>query len=197
MAARKKVSNVDKVAERIGDEPKLDTSDSAFAAISRLAVLQHRAELNVAKIEDDLKAAKEVLRVISEEDLPMAMMAVGIKKFETDDLIVERASAYQASIAVINRPSAYAWLVANEYGGLLKLNVDVHFGRGEKDKAEKLAEQLRKKGIEVDVEQTIHAQTLKAFVQERMTDTESKVVFPAELFGARAYNIAKVKPKKK
>jgi hypothetical protein len=199
MAAAKKATKKEVAIKKVGKElPKVRSTDSGLAMVSRLATLQHQLFLNVAEAEDDLAKAKAAFKKVAEEDLPMAMEEVGIKKFETEDgLVVEYKPEVTASISVANRPAAYHWLIANDFGGLLKINVEVHFERGDREKADKLAEMIRKKGVEVDVEQTIHAQTLKAFVKERMADTESDLEFPLELFGAHAYNVATVKPKNK
>jgi hypothetical protein len=198
MAAAKKATKKDLATKKLGGEQtEVQTKDAGLAMVSRLAKLQWQLTINVAAAEDDLNDAKKLLKKVAEEDLPMAMEEVGIKKFETDDgLTVEYKPEVTASISVANRETAYAWLIANQFGGLLKLNVEVHFERGDREKANKLAEMIRKKGVEVDVEQTIHAATLKAFVKERIADTESEVPFPQELFGAYPYNIAIVKQKK-
>jgi hypothetical protein len=125
------------------------------------------------------------------------MREVGIKTFTTTDgLVINVKPEVQVSISVANRPAAYQWLIDNGFGGLLKLDVELHFDRGDREKAEKLAEQLRKKKLDVNIHQSIHAQTLKAFAKERIADTESDIEFPLELFGARPYTVASVKLKK-
>lgn len=182
-------------APMLGMAPPPD--DAGLAAVSKLAQMQMERERDVAAAEDALRDAKDALRQIAEVDLPEAMREVGIKTFTTiDGLVVTVKPEVQVSISVANRPAAYQWLIDNGFGGLLKLDVELHFDRGDREKAEKLAEQLRKKKLDVNVNQSIHAQTLKAFAKERIADTESNIEFPLELFGARPYTVATVKPKK-
>ena len=191
----KKTTKLETASKKLGEEiPDVVTSDGALAEVSRLAKLQHEAELYVASCEDELQEAKDALRQIKEDDLPTAMLEAGLKKFTTEDgLIVERKSAFTASITKINEPMAYNWLKENGFAGIIKTNLDAHFDRGDSKKADQIVALLRKKGVDVDVKETIHASTLKSFVTERMEDTESDLKFPQELFGCYPYNVATVK----
>lgn len=195
----KKAAQLPKVQKAQAHIVDSTADDAGLALVSSLARLQLQRQLAVADAEDAVTAAKESLRQISEVDLPEAMREVGLDTFTTiEGLIVTRKNEVQVAISVANRPAAYQWLIDNGFGGLLKLDVEVHFDRGDRDKANQLAEQLIKKGVDVDVIQSVHAQTLKAFAKERIADTsEDHVEFPLELFGARPYTVAIVKAKKK
>lgn len=192
--ATKRASAVKKLG---GETAAVSATDKGLALVSRLAQMVRDAELAVAAKEDELLNAKELLKRLSEVDLPEAMREVGLETFVTEDgLEVKRKDDVECHISEQNRPAAYAWLTNNGFGGLLKLDVSMHFDRGELAQAEKVAEQLRKKGLEVNVKQTIHAQTLKAFVKERIADVDAKVPIPLDLFGAFPFVRATVKPKK-
>lgn len=173
-------------------------SDSALALVSSLAAIQLERERDVADAEDALNAAKDALRQVKEVDLPEAMKEAGVKTFTTvDGAVVTCKNEVQVNITEANRPAAFQWLIDNGFGGLLKLDVEIHFDRGDRDKAEKLAAQLSKKGIDTVVKQNVHPQTLKSFAKERIADTESDIVFPLDLFGARPYSVSSIKPGKK
>ncbi len=173
-------------------------SDSALALVSSLAAIQLERERDVADAEDALSAAKDALRQVKEVDLPEAMKEAGVKTFTTvDGAVVTCKNEVQVNITEANRPAAFQWLIDNGFGGLLKLDVEIHFDRGDRDKAEKLAAQLSKKGIDTVVKQNVHPQTLKSFAKERIADTESDIVFPLDLFGARPYSVSSIKPGKK
>jgi hypothetical protein len=193
----RKSSKVAEVTKKQKGVKVADVSDKGLALCASLARIQLQREQDVAAAEDALATAKEALQQVKEVDLPEAMREVGLKTFTTEDgAVVTIHPEVQVAISVANRPAAYQWLIDNGFGGLLKLNVSLHFDRGDREKAEKLAAQLIKKGIEVDVEQSVHAQTLKAFAKERMADTESELEFPLDLFGARPYTVAKIKKAK-
>lgn len=190
----KKVSKVTKVVAAQQDVPPTQATNAELTLVSSLAQIQLQRELDVARCEDALRDAKDALRQVSEVDLPEAMREVGIKTFTTTDgLVINVKPEVQCSITVANREAAYQWLVDNDFGGIIKVDVSVHFDSGQQDRAHKFADQLTKKGADVKLEQTVHAQTLKAFVKERIADTESNVPFPLELFGARPYTKATVK----
>jgi hypothetical protein len=194
-----KVTQVQKVTKRIGKEaPKTEKiTNRGMRQISKLAQLQHSIQVTIATMEDEIAVEKEKLRRIREEDLPTAMLEVGIDKFTTDDgLLVESKYEVVANITQANQEACYEWLTKNGFAGIIKMIVDVQFERGEIDKARKLAEMLMKKKVNVAVKESIHAATLKSFVKERMQEENPKVPFPTDLFGARGYQAATVKPPK-
>lgn len=198
MAAKKQTNQqalLDKMAGHT--DVAVGASNSGLAEISALAKAQYEAAMNVAELEDALKEAKKTLRRISEEDLPQAMEQVGVLDFTTSDgLAITLKPDVQCSIPAPRREEAYEWLISNGFGGIIKSDLELMFDREERAKAEKLAEQLTKKGYTVTLNSSIHAQTLKAFVKERMADTEAELEFPLDLFGARPYKVATVKPRK-
>ena len=195
--AKKKTNEQSLLDSMAGHTADVSASNASLAEVSALAKQQWEAALEVARLEDALKVAKQNLRRISEEDLPEAMKQCGVKKFVTDDdLEIDLKEEITVGIPAPRREEAYQWLVEHEFGGIIKSELELLFNREEQAKAEKLAESLRKKGFDVTMNNAIHPQTLKAFVKERIADTESAVEFPLELFGARPYNVAKVKPRK-
>ena len=198
MATAKKKTNKQSLLDAMaGVTGEVVTGDDTIAKISKIAKAQFDAAVRCAELEDDLKKAKADLFKIATIDLPEAMKEAGLEKFTTSDgLEVGVTKDVQCGITEAKREAAYTWLIENDFGGLIKSDVDVIFGRDERAKAEKLVEQLRKKGLEVTFNQSIHAQTLKSFVKERMADTESEVPFPLELFGVFPFDKASVKPTK-
>lgn len=176
---------------------EMQTSDGSIARVSAIAKAQFDAAVRVAELEDELKAAKADLFKISTTDLPEAMKEAGLEKFTTTDgLEIAVTPDVQCGIPATRREEAYEWLAEHGFGGIIKSDVDVIFGRDEREKALKLVEQLRKKGLDVTFNQSVHAQTLKSFVKERMADTESDVELPLDLFGVFPFDKATVKPSK-
>lgn len=197
MATKKAVAKKSLIDAMAGVTGEMKTSDSAVAAVSTIAKSQFDAAVEVADLEDRLTKAKQTLFRIATVDLPEAMKAAGLEKFtSTDGLEIEVKPDVQCGIPANRREEAYTWLVEHDFGGIIKSDVDVIFGRDERKKAEKLVEQLRKKGMDVTFNQSVHAQTLKSFVKERMADTESKIKFPVDLFGVFPFDKATVKATK-
>jgi len=201
MPRAKRETNVAKTNKKLGEQaPEIAVTDNRLRQIGELAKLQYSVQKQIAELEDALAVKRDELKRISEEDLPTSMIEAQIDKFVTQDgLEVSWRAAFTANIKESNKEAAFEWLIENDFGGLIKVIVDVHFERGQREKATKLAEQLRKKNVDVDVKETIHPQTLKSFVNEQMSRTdedETDSRFPAMLFGAYPYNIATVKPPK-
>lgn len=164
--------------------------------IAILAQALIEAEQQVEFAEMRLRGAKEKVRQLKEETIPCAMQELGLEKFTltTGENVTIKNDVY-ASIPADQKPTAYAWLLNNGFGGLIKTEVTVSFGRGEKETAEKLAHELANKGLTTVISDDVHAQTLKAFLREQLANGSS---IPLELFGARAVSVATVKaPTKK
>lgn len=197
MAKKKATVEQSLIDSMAGVAAEVGASDDAIASIAKLAKAQYDAALEVARLTDALKVAGDNLRKIAETDLPEAMRAAGMESFKTTDgLQIEVKPDVKVAIPKAREEEAYAWLREHDFDGLIKSNVGVTFDREEVKKAQKLVDQLNKKGFNVAFNQGIHYQTLKAFVKERMADTESDIKFPLDLFGAFPYTVAVVKPTK-
>ena len=144
-------------------------------------------------LEESLKFAKERVRYYQEEAIPTAMQEIGLTSatLETGEKLTIKQDVY-ASIAVADREIAYEWLETNGFGGLIKIEVAVAFGRDESDKAENLVKFLLTKNLEPTFGKSVNAQTLKAFLREQIA-AGSKI--PLELFGARPVWVAKLSKK--
>lgn len=166
------------------------------------ASLKDLMDLAHAMIEQDdvidgldaqLKAAKEVKRMLQEESIPMAMKELEIESFtlDTGEKLKVSQEVY-ASIPADRKMEAYAWLDDNGFGGLLKLSLSLQYGKGEKDEAVQLFKELSGRGLVPDLEEGVHAQTLKAFLKEQIA---AGTVLPLDLFGARPVFVAKITKK--
>lgn len=200
MAAKGKKVKETQLLDLMGEHAagiKVEASNEGLALISSLAQAQYDAALKVAQKEDELKDAKEELRTIAEVDLPEAMKQCGVKDFTTTTgLKITLKEDVNVGITAARQQEAYDWLKANGFDGLIKSDLSLHFDREHAKDADKLVEKLSKQGYEVEFKQGVHYQTLKAFVKERMADTESETPFPLDLFGARPYQVSVVKPRK-
>ncbi|MAZ71780.1 MAG: hypothetical protein CMC70_01405 [Flavobacteriaceae bacterium] len=136
----------------------------------------------VERLDRELKDEKQNLLKMTDEDLPSTMADLGLSKFSLDDgSTVEVKATYGASILVKNRPAAYEWLRDNGYDDIIKNVVSCQFGRGEDDQASAFQAFASQQGYPADQNESIHSQTLKAFVKERIEAGED---FPHDLFGA-------------
>ena len=145
----------------------------------------------VADLENSLKAAKQKLLKLTDQEMPALMAEMGISSLTLDDgAVVKVAQTYGASILVDNRPKAYEWLREHGYDDIIKNTVMCQFGRGEDDRAKGFADFAAENGFAPEQKTEIHSQTLRAFVKERIEKGDE---FPMELFGAYVGQRATIK----
>lgn len=151
--------------------------------LASVQLRQAEAEAAVA----DLKAAA---RRITEEDLPSVMIEMGLTDVTTGSgLRVKLCEEVAAAITEANRPAAHAWLIANGFGGLIKTQVIVEFGRGDVEAAQAFAAAAAEGGHSPLNKEAVHPATLKSFVKEQMAQGAA---IPLDIFGIHPYNVAKI-----
>lgn len=150
--------------------------------MTELANALVQAESDVADLENQLKIAKERARVLREETVPGAMQELGLKDFTlaSGQKLSVKQDVY-ASIPQETRAAAFAWLNQNGFSGLIKVGVQTDFGKGDADKAYVLFAELRDRGLPVQYGESVHPQTLKAFLREQIAKGSD---VPLDLFGA-------------
>jgi len=161
----------------------LETADAgALKTVAELARIIKGKEMEVADLERQFKESKKELLRLTDEELPASMAEMGLASFTLDDgSTIDVKPTYGASILVANREKAYDWLRDHGYDDIIKNNVAVSFGRGEDDMAGAFKALAEKEGYSAQQDTSIHSQTLRAFVRERI---EAGDEFPMDLFGA-------------
>jgi len=151
------------------------------------------ADQGVVDAETALAAAKEKARQLHEESVPSAMQELGVEKMtlDTGETLKVSQEVY-ASIPNENKRNAHDWLNTNGFGGLIKLEVAVNYGKGEQEVALALFKELHERGLQADLAEFVHASTLKAFLKEQIAKGAQ---VPLDLFGARAVFCAKITKK--
>ncbi len=153
-----------------------------LTSVATLARTIRDKEAQIDHLESQLKEEKKALLKLTDEDMPAMLAEIGLTSFVLDDgSTVDIKQTYGASILVQNRPQAYEWLRDNGYDDIIKNDVSVSFGRGEDDMAGSFKALAEKEGYVPQQNTTIHSQTLRAFVRERV---EAGDEFPMDLFGA-------------
>lgn len=169
---------------------------ATLAALADAARQLQAAEADVAAAELALKGAKEDERKLREETIPGMFAELGIQQLKLEDgsTFAVKQEVY-ASIPEASRPAVFAWLTEHEFDGIIKTEVQVAFGKGELESAHELMDALAELGFTHGVlERSIHAQTLKAFLKERLNNPDDGHFPDLELFGARPAMVAKVTP---
>ena len=156
-------------------------TDSEIAKLRDLADELRVAELEVETATEALKKAQERRRDIAEVQLPELMDDLGMETFTTTDgRKVSVKVSVHASIPKTRLPEAMDWLVARNYGGLIKSTVTVNFGRDEADEAKDLVADLEEDGLAPKLAEGVHPSTLKSWARERL---EAGDEIDVDLFG--------------
>lgn len=159
-----------------------DVSTGGLKSVADLARRIRDTEEEIARTETFLKEKNAALRKMTDEDMPAVLEELGLRNFTLDDgSKVELKPLYGASIPGARKEEAFEWLRDNGYDDLIKNDVICTFGRGEDEKAVAFADTARAQGLSPEQKQTVHAQTLKAWVRERVENGDA---FPMDLFGA-------------
>jgi len=179
----------------IESKKSLSTDNPALKTIAELAEKIQSQEQQVADTEEKLKKQKEELRNLQNEELPMLMQEIGIKKFELEDgSSVNVKEIYAGSISQANKEKAFNWLRENKFDDIIKNTVTTAFGKGEDNAAQNFMDIAEQAGYTPIQKTEVHPQTLKAFIKERVEGGDE---FPMELFGAYIGYKAEIKKSKK
>lgn len=165
----------------------------AFAALDAMVSALLVAQAEVRDLETRLAHANRRMRDIEERALPEMLDAMGLTEITTTGgLHVSIRRDIRASLPkeAGRRSAALAWFRANGHEGLIKVRVEVAFGRGEAADARRLADRLTTDGFLASCDETIHHQTLLAFLREQLRDGQPA---PLDLVGAFEQRIATIK----
>tara|TARA_R100000935_G_scaffold50716_1_gene76769 strand:+ start:565 stop:1140 length:576 start_codon:yes stop_codon:yes gene_type:complete len=158
-----------------------EATDNELSVVSGLANKQLQVGSELAELEGAVKAKKEELRLISEQELPDAMQAAGLNEIVlSSGEKISIGEFYSAHISKANQEVAYQWLTANGHEGLIKNEVSLRFGRDESEVVKETVSNLKARGLSPEVRQSVHPSTLKAFVREQLTSGND---IPTEPFG--------------
>jgi len=161
-----------------------------LSAMGRLLVAVQTQE---SELEGKLKKVKAERLQLEREDLPQLMIEVGMSEFRLEDgTIIRMEEDCDARINDKTREQAFGWLIANGYGGLIKTEVAVKFGRGDHENALKVSNHLSQDYEEVELKETVHHSTLKAFVKEQMA---AGTAIPMDLFNVHPYQKVTIRSK--
>lgn len=171
---------------------KLENLDQGgLATVSELATRIREKTERVSSLEEALKQEKRQLLELSDHELPAVMAELDMSEIKlTDGSTITLKPTYGATITAANKEDAHTWLRDNNYDDIIKNTVSCTFGRGEDEKARQFSQLAATGGYQTEKNATVHAQTLKAFVKERIQAGEE---IPQDLFGVYAGQRATIK----
>lgn len=169
--------------------------DEQLTVISLLAEAQLKLERQIEQTEEQLSKLNEQLAAIRDTKLPDAMSEVGMSSFKLRDgaaIIIQ--PFYQGKIPEGRETEAFKWLRDHNFDSIIKRNVVCAFGKGQDELAAKLVKLLMKQRFEFQDKQSVHPQTMKAFIREQVEGGHN---LPTDLLGVYVGKRAKVTPANK
>ncbi len=157
-----------KLMSKINFEGDAVTNIKQESLQSVAALLQEQLKLEelIESLEETVKIQKENLRKLSGETIPTKMAELGLTATEMlDGSKVKVVEDIYVSIPKDAKRSTqcYQWLTDNGLGDIIKNQVGIAFGMGEKQQAEKLQDYIKETlGYIPEVKVSVHPSTLKA-----------------------------------
>jgi len=157
-----------KLMSKINFEGDAVTNIKQESLQSVAALLQEQLKLEelIESLEETIKMQKENLRKLSGETIPTKMAELGLTATEMlDGSKVKVVEDIYVSIPKDAKRSTqcYQWLTDNGLGDIIKNQVGIAFGMGEKQQAEKLQDYIKETlGYIPEVKVSVHPSTLKA-----------------------------------
>ena len=157
-----------KLMSKINFEGDAVTNIKQESLQSVASLLQEQLKLEelIESLEETVKIQKDNLRKLSGETIPTKMAELGLTATEmSDGSKVKVVEDIYVSIPKDAKRSTqcYQWLTDNGLGDIIKNQVGIAFGMGEKQQAEKLQDYIKETlGYIPEVKVSVHPSTLKA-----------------------------------
>lgn len=171
-----------------------EVDESSLSKVAKVAELQIKLEQSVADLEEKLAEEKKKLDEVRNSRLPAIMTECGLSEFKlTSGRKITVKKIFSGTINDENRLNAYSWLNANGFGDLIKHKVAVDISRSQEDQLnyDKLVEYLEQTGICYEDKESVHPQTLNAFIKEQVTGGNSE--FPLPIFNGKIFDRTVIK----
>lgn len=167
------MDDVSSAFEAASESAKVDSS-----SLDRLHELCDEAialEAIVESMENDLSAIKANLNGIKTKKLPDIMKELSLEKIVRNGREISIHNFVSGSLPKEEdcRADAIKWLEDNGGAGLIKTELSMSFGKGERDAANRTFEMLKKStNKDVHMETGVHASTLQSFAREKLKKGE-------------------------
>jgi chemotaxis protein histidine kinase CheA len=174
-----------------------DRLEAVRAAVNEVIFAKSRQQ----ELEERLSEVKQNIQDLTKLRLPELMDLAGTPKTtlaakgNLPAMTVEVKPGFSANIAAAweddRKEAAYNWLEKSGNGTIIKTEIVVVFDKTDHKKALTLVRELRKRKMPVVIRNSVHAQTLTAWLKDQVTRV--KKMPPLEVIGGHVYREAKIK----
>jgi hypothetical protein len=173
---------------------QVQASDGQLARISELMAVEDQLNSAIDTHEALLSDLKQRRNEITREQLPTLMAEAGVEKFKCSATGTEARLTFEADGALgtdqDEKDRKIDVLIDAGADEIVKMVVTVAFSKGEFEKAKQLAEELRERELAAFAARSIHPQTLKSWIKERMEAGDN---LPLDEIGIWYGQVAKIK----
>ena len=167
-----------------------------LTTIRRKAIELRDAYFEKAELEERVKRLNSKISGIERKDLPdmFAQAKVSSVTVEPDGnhpgFVAARETVYVAKIPDDKRMEAFQWFEQTGHGDLVKSVIQIVFGMQEHEARLKVMKLLADNGVEYWNNESVHHQTLKAFVKRELIAGR---IIPRDLLGVFIFDEVKIK----
>jgi hypothetical protein len=159
-----------------------------------LIELADKHQAATALVEDlttKLEAAKEELKRLSEKEIPDLLAEMRGSFTLPDGRKISVDEKIHAGLSKEREFAGHLWLEKNGYGNLMKREFIIVFDKEDEEWAKEFEQELknRSKSLNSKTKRSIHAQTLQAWVREKMREG---VDIPKDIFGVHVKRTTKI-----
>ncbi len=190
--------------EAVKAQPRPAPTEDALKALRAKLAATRDDIMELQDVEAKAKDIKARITKAKTQELPDTMEELGLTSLglEAEGNLpafqVVSKPFYNANIAadwpVEKRLGAFNYLEDENAGDLIKTEVTVAFNRDQRDEAKALIQRLRDEGLDVQVKQGVHPQTLTAWLRE-MVETHKRVP-TLDIIGGFIGRVVDLKPVK-
>jgi hypothetical protein len=167
-----------------------------------LTIIRQRASelrdayLKQADLKDQLDHVHKAITHIEREELPEMFTQAGISSLTVEGkgnhppFVAERGTVYNAKIPEDKRQEALEWFAQTGNGDLVKSVINIFFGMQEYEERLRIMKILDDAGVQYYTNESIHHQTLKAFVKREI---QAGHTVPMDLLGVFVFDEVKIK----
>lgn len=187
----------DDFLDRLTDEANtVAASGDRLERVRTTAAQVRNLEMERTELEERLSAIKHQLQSLTERDLVKVMGEAGMTSFALEPdgnlpaVTFDKVTYYSAKIPEDKEIEAFAWLHDQGHGDLVKTQITVALGMGDREIAQQVETAITEVGADYSSKLSVHPATLKSFVK---SEVEAGRAIPLDLFGAHIGEVVKIK----
>lgn len=154
-------------------EERQPPTDAQLKNVRDYAATLWKKRKELARLLDDAQLISTEIEVLEMKTIPDAMRAIGMDSFSlTGGFRIDLEKFAHGSVKKEDEPKLHAWLEKVGWESIIKHTITIAFGKGEDKWAKKFLADLakRKKPIQFERKDAIHASTWKSFFKERFAE---------------------------